>query len=583
MAIPCLPECEEYVRSTNDARGTSAPHRRSRSLLAVLAGLMLVLAACSTPAEEPMPQPELTTDDIVFSTATNSATEIKQLKDSTVSGTIEVAMNHRDYVVSVEFYLDGTGRSALIKKDTSEPFNVSIDTTKLKDGKHYLVSRTTVTTRRGVRRYDFKASFTVANKSAPVPQPPTDPKPPTDPQPPTDPGSPPPTDPVPPTNPGKTGTDLRGNPAFVRTQLGSEARLWYDRFWAGLKSSSQYPNVMQSAASGDLYQLGRYVNVHVTTMLTAFRYTGDLALLDEMDRIMQAARGTLRDTNGDGFLNWRWLHDPNNGSWYGNDRHEMDESITHGFVAAVAWAYQANRDLKSPAGINYAERADFWTNYLKNHFEAKWRSRSRVSASSMGFLNSYLTHTWVQYTRYFWYMGKITGNSAYTNEAERRAGRFELNLKEVSVGGTTAYVYPWGMVSEGNAYPDLMPIVYGQYVTQAVQDLALDGSRTLDLNDLKLFANGATNLMMTGTNTFAPTVGGSASIGGYPLKYTEGPKTGEQWVIYAYAPSLATADVSGKIASNAKQLNQTYESNQDAPRRVFMSAAAFLDALVKGR
>lgn len=563
------------MRKASDPRTVNESRSLRRAYLAAIAAVGLLLAACSTPAEDDMPNPALTESDIVFAAAAGS-TEIRQLSGSTVSGTIVVSMSHRDYVRSVAFYLDGTRNSNLIRTDSSEPYDVTIDTTKLKDGPHYLVSRTTVKTRRGNRTYDFRANFTVNNAKPTDPEPPTDPNPPTEPADPTEPTDPPGT-------PGRSGTELRGDPNFNSAQLGPDARLWYDRYWAGLKSTSQYPNVMQSAASGDLYQIGRYVNVHVTSMLSVMRYTGDLKLLDEIDRIMQTARGTLKDTNGDGYLNWRWLQDPKNTQWYGDDRHEMDESITHGFIAAVAWAYQANRDLRSPGGVNYAERADFWTSYLKNNFEAKWRARSRVSASSMSFLNSYLLHTWIQYTRYFWYMGKLTGNSAYTAEAERRNARLELNLKQVTVNGKSAYVYPWGMVSEGNAYPDLMPVVYGQYVVQAAQDMALDGSKTIDMKDLELFANGTTNLIMTGENSFAPTVGGSSSIGGYPLKYNEGPKTGEQWVIYAYAPALVTADASGKIATNAKALNAKYESNQDAPRRIFMSAAALLDALVKGR
>lgn len=569
---------------------TQSRRRAALPLAAVLASVLL-LGACATPGEEPMPSPQLTDGDVVFAAATTQSTEMHELRGSTVSGTIRVSLNPRNYVTSVSFYVDGKGRSALVETDTSAPFDVMLDTTKLADGKHYLVSRATVKSRWRQRSYDLRADFTVANGAPTQPveptPPPTEPGEPT--PPPTGPGepTPPPTDPgepaPPPTPPAPGATDLRGDPNFSRSSLSSEARLWYDRYWAGLKASDQYPNVMQAAASGDLYQIGRYVNVHVTTMLTALRYTNDLALLDEVDRVMQVVRGTLRDTNGDGYLNWRWLHDPNNGSWYGDDWHEMDESIAHGFVAAVAWAYQANRDLRSPGGVDYAERADFWADYLKNDFEAKWRARSRVSASSMEFLNSYLLHTWVQYTRYFWYMGKVTGDSAYTAEAERRSARLKLNLKEVTVDGVRAYVYPWGMVSEGNAYPDLMPIVYGQYVTQAAQDLALDGSANLDLADLTLFANGATRLMMDGVDSYAPTVGGSSAIGGYPVKYSEGPKTGEQWVIYAYSPALVTADASGKIASYAKQLNERWERDQDAPRRVFMSATAFLDAVTRGR
>jgi hypothetical protein len=394
-------------------------------------------------------------------------------------------------------------------------------------------------------------------------------------------GDPPP---PPPSPPGAGSTELRGNPGFSRSDLGPSARQWYDRLWAGIQSGSQYPNAAGDADRGDLYYLGRYVNVHVTTMLTAFRYTGDLALLDEMDEIMQIARSELADTNGDGYLNWRWLKDPNNGSWYGNDFHEMDETMTHAFVAAVAWAYQNNRDLSSPGGVPYGERADFWTDYLENHFEAKWRQRSGRSFPQMDFLNYYLLHPWTQYTRYFWYMYRLTGSSASLTEAERRADVVLANVRTISTPQGTGYVYPWGVLSEGNAYDDLMPIVYGQYVTQAVQDLVLDGFDGFTEAHMERFANGVTHRVITnGTTDYGKTVGGDSGIAGLPIGYHEGRKGGSYWSIWAYAPSLIAYDASGEIASNAASLHSSIESNDDAPRRIFLSAAGFVHHFLAGQ
>ena len=180
----------------------------------------------------------------------------------------------------------------------------------------------------------------------------------------------------------RTNLTLRIDLTFNEKQLPVEARLWYSRFWAGLRNPSQYPNATALAQSNDTYNYGRPLNTHITTILQLLRVTGDQRLLDEVDRLTELMRAKLKDRSiltvggstyqADGYLNWVWQY--NEPSYVGTDIHEMDEILTHSLVASYAYAFQVNRDLDP----RYAERAQFWTNYLKNHFEAKWRKRKKI-------------------------------------------------------------------------------------------------------------------------------------------------------------------------------------------------------------
>ena len=106
---------------------------------------------------------------------------------------------------------------------------------------------------------------------------------------------------------------LRGDPDFDPNQLPGETQLWHARLWEGIdylnaKRESQI-NPDNLAASGDLYAVGRAFNTYITTLLNALRVTKDLALLDEVDRLLEIARAQLGDTNGDGYFNLRYLNE----------------------------------------------------------------------------------------------------------------------------------------------------------------------------------------------------------------------------------------------------------------------------------
>lgn len=383
------------------------------------------------------------------------------------------------------------------------------------------------------------------------------------------------------------GVPMRGDPAFDQATLPSDVNVYYQDVLDTLNRPDYYPNSIEAALTGDLYQIGRVVNVHVTTLLTLFRYTHDLQLLDAVDLTMQAARSTLSDTNGDGFRNWRWLHDPRNPQWYGDDFHVMDEIMTHGVVAAVAWAYQNNRGLTSPSGIDYGERADFWRRYLKNDFEPKWQARNNVS--SLRYLRVDLMHPYMQAIRYYHYMGLITGDSGYTDEAQRLANDLLREIKEVPTASGTAYVWGMGLRSKGSAVRFVQPTLYANYTVQTMQELALEGMAPFADSDfmVKVARTVTTFVLDNGADDFAVDIAGNRSLGGLdpapfiPNDAAYNRLTRAHWAIMSYA-ALAHFDSTGAIEeTNLAVFRSIERSTQVAPQRIYLPAAFVITSLAQ--
>jgi hypothetical protein len=247
---------------------------------------------------------------------------------------------------------------------------------------------------------------------------------------------------------------LEGRENFKISDLPAETQLWHNRVLEAFKYTAYDPNAFPSnpnewSSSGDVYHMGRSMNVYGTGLLIMLRVTGDLRILDELDRLMQRARGQLRDRwdNGktDGFLNWRNYFSAkanNQPELAGTDlARELDEILAHSFTAAVAYAYKANENKTSPKGISYKERAQFWTNYLKNHWEAKWIKRNGKNATELPFMYKHLMHIYINFVRYHYYMHKLTGNSAYLKEASRLASVVDKNMIDIKTSKGIAYIW----------------------------------------------------------------------------------------------------------------------------------------------
>ena len=364
---------------------------------------------------------------------------------------------------------------------------------------------------------------------------------------------------------------LRGNPSFDAAQLPEEARLWYQRLWASIENSNQYLNATTLAESNDTYNYARPLNTHITSLLHAFRMTGDLRLLDEIDRLAQIMRSKLKDwsilvLNGttyqaDGYLNWLYFYDA---GYEGTDIHQMDEMLSHSLVAAFAYAFHANRDLDS----RYAERATFWTGYLKNHFEAKWRKRKGI-ATGFPFLTKLLTHVYVQWIRYHYYMHKLTGEDGYYNEAVRLSQDIKNHMEYVGTPlGTTAQ-WDHGMPELGGSTLGPQPTNYARYTMQGMADLAFENFSIFD-ND---------SLLTSVANTAAYYVLNSKAPSAIAY-YIDG--SGEQTDdLYVISPFTAMAywDASGKIVNLSTQIFQNIEGDETTPRRIYVPAGLFLNAM----
>jgi hypothetical protein len=381
------------------------------------------------------------------------------------------------------------------------------------------------------------------------------------------------------------GVPMSGDTGFDESALPAEVVPYYQAVFNTLRRPDYYPNALAAAQTGNLYQLGRVVNVHVTTLLTLFRYTHDLRLLDAVDVPMQAARAVLSDSNGDGYRNWRWLQDPRNPQWYGDDYHVMDEIMTHGLVAAVAWAYQNNRRLDSPGGVDYGERADFWRRYLKNDFEPKWQARNNVS--DLRYLRVDLMHPYLQEIRYYHYMGLLTADSGYTQRAERLAEDLREELHEVPTDTGLAYVWGMGLRSKGSAVRYVQPTLYANYTVQTMQDLALEGMAPFaDPEFMTEVARTVTSFILdNGSEDFSIDIAGNRAIAGLdPAPHVADDAAYERatrahWSIMSYS-SLAHYDPTGAIAAVNEAVFRAMErSRATAPQRIYIPAAFVISGL----
>ena len=421
---------------------------------------------------------------------------------------------------------------------------------------------------------------------------------------------------------------LRGDPDFDTelSQLSNEQRLWYKRLWAAIDNPRQYRNAADMAKSDNLYDYGRDLFRHNHALLTAFRVTGDLRLLDEVDKVAQLMRGQL--SNGwcegedkDDYLNWRYRYDDkNNTRFFCKDTIELEETLTHGHVAMVAYALHVNRDLRSPSGADYGAHADFWLGYLRNHFEAKWRERSGKAFPDMRFLEKNHTHSYTRMIQYFYYVGKILedkGNpdaSYYLAQARKmttqmftepyrdqggnkQAGGFV----EVDTPLGPAYVYAFGTVYADDTYKANMqatPIVYARSSIATMLDLHLEGfDRWAQRGVMERLATGFAHFVMDTPDiddaplnkegkkdAFAKDVTGGKGAGGIPATTYRGRMDVDQYALSSIA-FVAPWNASGKVLDINQQV---YNDNKvvwdkDNPRRVHIPASMFLYFSYKSR
>ncbi len=255
--------------------------------------------------------------------------------------------------------------------------------------------------------------------------------------------------------------------------VGPSQREWHDRLRATIETPHfrPYLDPIKLAAQGDTFQLGRHVNEHMTSMMLAYRETGDPVIAKHINTVMYIAKSKLRDTNGDGYLNWLYLNDKNAEArlYYGRDDHQMDEMMTHAMVASMAYTLKQ---------AGYSSSAAFWTDYLENHFEAKWRKR-KDKPTGFPFVDHKLMHPSAQFIRYHLYMYKLTGKSEYYGEAQRMTGLVKGAMR-LEDGG---YIWSHFRHKEG-----CQPTLYVRLTTQAIVDVATVDSKLFDTTFMKRLA-----------------------------------------------------------------------------------------------
>jgi len=381
--------------------------------------------------------------------------------------------------------------------------------------------------------------------------------------------------------------DLTGDPDFTPGQLPPAVRCWYEELWAVLLDPTRSAYYTSRADRYDLYTYSREMNTHVNALLTALRVTGDLAILDEVDRLAQHMRAKLEDTwtrgagndsgSHDGYLNWVWDRDGSD-EHRGRDIHEIDEMRTHALVAQFAYAFKANEGLEGPNGVDYAERARFWTDYLVNHFEAKWRERHDVPWPEFPFLTRPHMHETVDFIRYHHYLYRLTGREPYRAEAARLTKLALDNLVEVPSASGPALVSPRSVLSLGGSLEYLMPSTYVRYLYASAVDLNLEGvdGWASEAVLVKLARSLSEFVIDNGASDFARDMGGGIDRGSVPASDSD------QWSRFAPArynispyALLSAWDAGGTISDVSRQI---FAALSPAQRDVFIPVAMMLDA-----
>src|SRR5690606_22663311 len=128
-----------------------------------------------------------------------------------------------------------------------------------------------------------------------------------------------------------------------------------------------------------------------------------------------------------------------------------------------------------PNGVDYGERAEFWTDYLVNHFEAKWRERHDVPWPEFPFIVRPHMHETTEFIRYHHYMALLTGRREYSTEADRMTQLVLDNFVEVPSDAGPALVTPRSVLEMGGSVEYMLPATYVRYLLATAVDLSLEG------------------------------------------------------------------------------------------------------------
>ncbi len=256
--------------------------------------------------------------------------------------------------------------------------------------------------------------------------------------------------------------------------LNSDTRSWLSE----LKGSTNYRSKsstysIEGFGSGDRVQdLSRHLNGQLTGVLAALRVTGDRDLLEKVYVVMDKKRAALRDSNRDGYLNWRYIPgEKSAGKLDYTDKHVMEEIMAHSLVAQAVYSFKLNGKVDR----KYAEAASFWTNYLQKHYEAKWRKRTGKK-TGYPIIEKPLFHAYVNNARYYHYMYKLTGDSAYRNERDRQVALIKRHLLPTNGAYVWTHFVNEARSDRGNKLNwSYQPVGYTGEAMIPLADLGLEG------------------------------------------------------------------------------------------------------------
>lgn len=397
------------------------------------------------------------------------------------------------------------------------------------------------------------------------------------------------TDPVPTPPPLGDTSRLRGDPAFDAAQLVGTHAAHYESLLDAIDMSDEDLDPMRLAARDDVYVYARTLQSYVQAVMATFRLTGDLALLDHVDEIAEVMRSKLRDewrgtldgTNGtrDGYLNWVFRYGDEK-TFEGKDTSRGNEMKTHAMMAMIAHALDLNRDLESPTGRDYGAHADFWRDYLINHFEAKWRERNDVP-TGFPFLMRPHTHTYSSWMRYHYYMWHLTGEAGYLDEANRMADVLWAELRPVTTATGTAYVWARSVLAEGGGEDYLHPTTYARYVFADVVEMHLEGFHNwASADEVARYARTFTDLIMDDKepvkNGFASDIGGGRPRAGLRSDDGWSRLSFDAFRLSSYA-LIGAWDESGRLSGVARQAERRLAQSDTA----ILTAGLFLDAWLR--
>lgn len=249
------------------------------------------------------------------------------------------------------------------------------------------------------------------------------------------------------------------------------------------------------ACSNNNYAYGRGLQGHIGGLLDIFRLTGDQRLLKEVDRLMELAKDQLGTfSGGSGYRQWKPKLDQgvsNTSEWR---KRFLDDVIAHTLVARAAAALQENAGIP---GTSYGAHAQEWKSYLTGAggYEKKWQQEEGASfpfiaappyglgqSRTWDYGAANLAHIYINHIMYLHYVGKLTSDSRYTNEASEMISNW-TRLKVDNV--VDAYVWPHATIVPDSDDVDtgrlvFASIVYSGYTINAAIDLALDGQPFFD-------------------------------------------------------------------------------------------------------